>query len=460
MKKVLGMILTLTLLVSMLAACGGSDESTSAGGASGEKATTASTKDDGTSEKEREKIVINIHNFLNDASTLGALEEIQSREEYSHIDFVIKDKDEEYGTTLPIAVAGGEQIDVVALFNPIQQNQLAKAGVIQPLDDILDAAGVDMVAEFGNYAENAKFEGNTVMFPHQVTKWVLYYNKAVFDQAGIDYPDTDVPMTWTEYAELAAALTSGEGGQKVYGALHLEWPMFWYGEAIMKLGGGEYFYNAEGTSNIEEPIFAKALERTYKMMHEDKSIPTYADIIMSKTGPQAFMNGQYGMIVQGAWLLSWAADSESYPRDWELGIAPMPVDSGTAQKTWGVVNGYGVAQTSANPALAAEIALELARLDSKYTETAPAASLAYPQDKLFVAMGEKLAPEGITTEVIQHSFNNPDTLFVTEKVTGTNNVEYETVINEEVEKYLVQEQDLETTISNIKERGDKVILDK
>ncbi|MDC7234703.1 MAG: extracellular solute-binding protein [Spirochaetales bacterium] len=436
MKKFMSVLIVLMLISTSVFAAGQQDAASSDG---------------------REKIVIHIHNFLNDKSVTGGLEEIQKMEKFSHVDFVIKDKDEEYETTLPIAVAGGEQIDVVAVFNPIQQNKMAKAGVIQPLDKYIAELGVDMNKEFGGYANNAKFEGKTVMFPHQVTKWVLYYNKKVFDDAGVAYPDPEVPMTWTEYAEVAAAITQGEGGNKVYGALHLDWPMFWYGEAIMKLGGGEKFYNAQGLSNIEDPIFAKALERTFNMQHVDKSIPTHADIIMSKTGPQAFMNGQYGMIVQGAWLLSWAADKATYPRDWELGIAPMPVDAGTTQKTWGIVNGYAVAQTSKNPQLAAEVALELSRLDSEYTETAPAANQTYGQENLYVGSGEKLGGEGLTVQVIQRAFNYPGSIFVTEKVTGPNNVEYETIINEEVEKYLVQEQDLATTIANIKTRGDKAI---
>jgi len=456
MKKVLGMLLTLTLLVSMLAACGSNSEpaGNSGGGDSTEK-TTAKKADDS---QEKVKMVLNLHNFQNDAAVINSLAEVQAMEEFANVDFVIMDKDEEYDTTLPIAVAGGEQMDVIALFNPIQQNKFAKAGIILPLDDLNASLGIDMEAEYAQYAENAKYEGTTVMYPHQVTKWVLYYNKKIFDDAGIAYPDPNVPMTWTEYAELAAALTSGEGSEKIYGTLHLDWPMFWYGEAIMKLGGGEKFYTEDGLSNIEDPIFAKALERSYNMQHVDKSTPTHADIIMSKTGPQAFMNGQYGMIMQGAWLLSWAADKETYPRDWDLGIAPMPVDEGTTQKTWGVVNGYAVAATSADPELAAKIAHKLSELSSKYTEGTPAGSQVHESTKLFVAMGEKLAPEGITLDVILNAWQNPTTQFVTVKVTGANNVEYETVIKEGVEKYFVQEQDLETTIKNIKERGDKQIL--
>ena len=61
--------------------------------------------------------------------------------------------------------------------------------------------GVDFEEEFGKYAESAKNDGQTYMVPHNITSWALYYNKDVFDAAGVPYPDDTVPMTWEEYRE-------------------------------------------------------------------------------------------------------------------------------------------------------------------------------------------------------------------------------------------------------------------
>lgn len=461
MKKLLVLLLTLAMVMSLFAGCASDDDSSSD---TGSKDTGSASSDDkdtdtGSTEKAPEKIVIALNKMPEAYNLKTALEMIQEDERFSHVEFEILSSQEDFNAQLPIVVASGEQRDLVALGNPIIQQTWADAGSIIPIDEYINNLGIDWDKEYGQYAANSQNNGETFAIPHHLTKWALYYNKAVFDAAGEPYPDPLVPMTWEEYTALAARLTSGSGSEKVYGTFHLTWPMFWYGEAIQKLGGGEAFYNAEGLSNIEEPIFAEALERVYKMQHEDKSTQTQADLVTAKTSPTAFMNGSYGMTIAGGWILSWATDDENHPRDWEMGLAPMPVDEGTTQKTWGIVNSFGVTPTSANPELAVEIGVELTRLCAQLARAQEEANRTYSSDDLYVEIGNQLADEGIDTEVIRGIMANADTIFVTEKVTGPNNVGYEDIIKEEVEKYFVQAQDLATTIANIKERGDKAITE-
>ncbi len=83
------------------------------------------------------------------------------------------------------------------------------------------------------------------------------------------------------------------------------------------------------------------------------------------------------------------------------------------------------------------------------------------QVDLYKVTGEVLSgSDDIDTELIQKILANPETIFISEKITGPNNAKYEQVVNEEVEKYFVQAQDITTTIQNIKNRGDKVIRGK
>ena len=51
--------------------------------------------------------------------------------------------------------------------------------------------------------------------------WVLFYNKDLFDAAGVPYPANDLPME--EYDALARQMTSGEGDAKVYGTHYHTW---------------------------------------------------------------------------------------------------------------------------------------------------------------------------------------------------------------------------------------------
>ncbi|WP_175415126.1 ABC transporter substrate-binding protein [Paenibacillus algicola] len=446
MLKLLCLMLVLT---SVVACSSGSEEGKTQG--SGAK---------GTDGKEPVKMVIHLNGIDEDIKMKKAMEEIQKLDKYSHVTFDFHGREADFLTSVPIAIASGAQVDIIVVANPMIQQQWADAGTIVPLDELSKSIGVDFKEEFGPYADNASNNGELFIVPHNITRWALYYNKSLFDQAGVPYPDAKVPMTWDQYREVAKKLTTGEGAAKKYGAFYLPWGTFWYGDAIMALGGGEQFYTAEGLSNIEDPVFTRSMERIYNMMHVDQSMPTHANTVTSKIDPPAFMNGQYGMNIQGGWVLPWAADKEKFPRDWKLGVAPLPVDSGEKTKTWGIVNGFGISPTSANPELALDIAIELSRLAAKYADSSESANRTVSQDELFAVFGEALAEDDITVEQLKSIFANEETEFVGEKVMGPNNVKYEKVINEEIEKYLVKEQDMQQTIQNIKTRGDKTIQEK
>ncbi|MFR9708124.1 ABC transporter substrate-binding protein [Paenibacillus sp. MB22_1] len=464
MKRGMMLFLVLSMLLFIMAACGnnnsvndgnaGQNDNKAASNQGGQKTDEQSEK------KDPIKMVIHLSGIDEDIKMQEAMKEIQTLDKYSHVEFEFHGREADYLTSVPIAIAGGSQVDIMIVPNPMIQQQWADAGTIVPLDDLAKEIGVDFDKEFGPYVENASNNGEIFIVPHNITRWALYYNKDIFDKAGVPYPDDKVPMTWDEYREVAKQLTSGEGSDKVYGAFYLPWGTFWYGDAIMELGGGEHFYNEEGLSNIEQPAFARGLERVYNMMHVDKSMPTHANTVTSKIDPPAFMNGQYGMNIQGGWVLPWAADKDNFPRDWKIGVAPMPVDSGEKMKTWGIVNGFGISPSSADPELALEIAIDLSRISAKYAVSSESANRTVAQDNLFNQFGELLADDDITVDHLKYIFTSPEAEFVGEKVMGPNNVQYEKVITEEVEKYLVKEQDLESTIQNIKERGDKAIQDK
>ncbi|MFI3208432.1 MAG: extracellular solute-binding protein [Eubacteriales bacterium] len=456
-KKLISLLLVSAMATGLLAGCGSSD--TTSDSASTDATTDDSTEatEDGDEIYEAREVTIYLNGIDEEAKMQAAMEEIQTMEKYQNITFNFVGRDADYDTKMPTEVAGGVAIDLVICANPINLTSYAESGLLLPLDDILEDGGYDFATDFGDYAESAIRDDSIYMIPNNVTSWAITYNKSVFDEAGIEYPDSEIPMTWDEYAELAAALTSGSGADKTYGAFYINWGTYTYGEAIITLGGGEYFYDEDGLSNIEDPAFATALEGVYDMMHVDGSMMTHANLISTSTQVTDFMNGSYGMAIAGGWYLSWCMDQENYPRDWEVGVCPMPVDEGTDTKTWGVVNGLGVPVTASDPDLSVEIAYDLVSLAAKYADTTASAIQTVDQSNLFVDAAAALADEGITVELLTSVFADPD-VYVTEKISGANSVAYEAVYMEEVEKYLVQEQDLETTIANIKERGDAAIL--
>ena len=82
--------------------------------------------------------------------------------------------------------------------------RLAATGVIAPLDDLIDAAGYDLSQHYPATITGATLNGQIYGIPELAHpgRTGLFYNKTLFDEAGVDYPDD----TWTYDDLLAAAI--------------------------------------------------------------------------------------------------------------------------------------------------------------------------------------------------------------------------------------------------------------
>ena len=69
-------------------------------------------------------------------------------------------------------------------------------------------------------------DGNFYAVPFRSDFWVLYYNKDLFDAAGVEYPSND--LTMEDYDALARKMTSGSGDTKVYGCHYHTWRCLLY----------------------------------------------------------------------------------------------------------------------------------------------------------------------------------------------------------------------------------------
>ncbi len=451
LKKVLSLILALSMLLT-LAACGSAPAEESTPADTTGDASTADTAE----EKEPIHLIFNLgapHD--EDPAAQQALEDVMAQEKYSHVTWESIPYDVTYTETMPISIAGGQQIDILDASSGINRSLWAEEGLFYPLDEIAAEQGFDFYEHYGDYIENVNPGDEINVIPITATTWGIAYNKQIFDNANIEYPSAFEPMTWEEYNELALALTSGEGGDKIYGALEVNWEMYWMSEAIITLGGADKFFTEDGLSNIEDPAIRASMEGKYNRMHVDQSIPTYSDIQTSNTQVQAFLNGNYGMLPAGDWVMNWSMDLEQYPRDWDIGICPLPNNDPENVKTWGDIRGMAVGATSADPALAFEIMVEYQARIKEISDRPRIENTVEAENVFSQAIAFWEEDSGITEEEFLAVFANPEIEIVAEKVLGPGSIEYNKIMNEEVGLYFVQEQDLDTTISNIKTRADE-----
>jgi multiple sugar transport system substrate-binding protein len=119
---------------------------------------------------------------------------------------------------LSTAFAGGAPPDLFLMIYRFY-GQFAVKGVLESLQPYLDSSDVFHADEFYAQAMEAfQVDGEQICMPQNISSLVVYYNKDLFDEAGLSYPDEG--WTWADFLRMAKALTvdvDGDGVTDRYG---------------------------------------------------------------------------------------------------------------------------------------------------------------------------------------------------------------------------------------------------
>lgn len=208
-------------------------------------------------------------------------------------------------------------VDIIDLRGNSQLLNLQQQGKLLSLGALLKESNLDVTA-YGTMFNEITYEGEYYALPTRSTSWAIYYNKELFDAAGIDYP---TQMTWEEYLELAETLSSEE--TKIWGGYYPPWTYH-----IPAIQGGYYLLDDD-----LDPVW-ESIE-FLKQAYESGSHVPYDDIKdRGDECRQDFESGNIAMMINGEWmanmLLEDAANGIDIP-DW--GIAPLPVPDDVEENT-------------------------------------------------------------------------------------------------------------------------------
>ncbi len=231
----------------------------------------------------------------------------------------------DYFTALQTDLAAGTVADVFDT-NYDSFPQLAANGVFAPL------TVADPDAYRGSLLEAYSADGVQYALPSSFSTVVLYYNKDLFDAAGLDYPSSD--WTWADEEAAAVALTDQAAG--VWGDHQ---PVSFYEfYKVLAQNGGE-FLNADGTAvafNTPEGIEAA-------QWLVGKSGTTMPTIEQGQGTPDfdtnLFKDGKLAMLHTGIWVFGAVAD---VPFGWDIAVEP----GNTQQASAVFSNAVGVSATS------------------------------------------------------------------------------------------------------------------
>jgi len=233
----------------------------------------------------------------------------------------------EYTDVVNIMLSGGDTTDIITVKDIPLYNAMLSRGQIIPLNDFIAADDLDL-SVYSGAAEELTWDGSIYALPFRSDIWILYYNKAVFDAAGVDYPSND--MTWDEFDAVARELTSGSGADKVYGAHFHTW------RSTVELATVQ---DGLHTVIADDYSFMAPMYNMVVKEQDDGIIMDYGEL---RTGNihyrDFFENGQVGMLPMGSWFIGTliqAADEGIIDFDWGIASYPHPegVEAGTTAGT-------------------------------------------------------------------------------------------------------------------------------
>jgi raffinose/stachyose/melibiose transport system substrate-binding protein len=229
----------------------------------------------------------------------------------------------------------------------------AAAGVLRPIEDVLSEEAKANVGTAGVSAFTAP-DGHLYGVARDVSEVVLWYNKTLFEQAGVDPASM---ATWDGFLAGVQAFKDAGITPIAIGAKD-KWPAhFWWSKLVIRLAGQEGFEAAargEGDGFAGED-FVKAGEYFLQLAELD---PWQEGFLAATYGDASgqFGDGLAAMHLMGDWDYGAMKDNSANKLgipDEELGILPFPTIEGGKGDPTDTLGGLGGVLFSKNASDAA-----------------------------------------------------------------------------------------------------------
>lgn len=246
-----------------------------------------------------------------------------------------------YFNKLQTLFAGGTPPDVFAMDAPLYPDWQSR-GVLKNLQPYLDADPGVLDGVYPVTLQAYQTPEGYFGLPRDFQTIVLYYNKDMFDAAGVDYPTDDWTLTdLREAAKKLTADTDGDGQVDQWGfwSDFYDMELFW-GPAIWGAGGQAISDDHKETLLAEGPA-KDVWQMMSDMIFEDGSVPDTGEA--EQYGYDIFLAERAAMTTIGHWVVP-----EYTAQGINFDVAAFPAGS---EERATLVNsaGFVIADASPNP---------------------------------------------------------------------------------------------------------------
>ncbi|CAG5086437.1 Sugar ABC transporter sugar-binding protein [Thermobacillus xylanilyticus] len=361
MKKRLSMLASVLLVIALvLSACGGGKNDNGANGGNGGNAANNGSSGNNSGGEPAQKVQIRLATWAgaDEAKELQAiLDDLNAKS--GTYEIVQDSNPAEYDTRMITQLSGDSGPDLFWV-SAQRAAQFAAGGVMLDITDRLASAS-HPAADTNDYYEASlgpfTHDGKIYGLPWLQQPVMMYVNKALFDEAGLDYPDES--WTWNEFLDAAKKLTKDANGKRAdeegfdanntvqWGFTLNGWPP---AQMFIWQNGGEVITEDMKSSPIDTPEAKEALN-FYADLVQGPLVPSQS-IIRDRGFDQMFRNGQVAMFMGGA-----ADNLDSTVENVQAFM--VPAGPGGTHVTFGDILGMGINAKTKNPDAAFQALLDL-----------------------------------------------------------------------------------------------------
>jgi multiple sugar transport system substrate-binding protein len=254
----------------------------------------------------------------------------------------------DYHPVLMTQLSGGADLDVITIKEIPGYANLVRQNRLEPLSAFIKSSNIN-TSLYGGIVEQLTVNNDVYTLPFRRDVYLIYYNKDIFDKAGIPYPSND--MTLEQYEQLARRLTSGSGANKIYGGHYHTWASQVQNFGLLE-GKNTLI---DGAYEFLIPFYQSAIRQ-----QDEGTIQAFSTLRTSGAHYSGvFFNSQIAMMHQGTWFIATQIDrvakGEALSKNWGITKLPHPpgVTAGTSAAS---ITGISVNRNSRNKEAALEFA--------------------------------------------------------------------------------------------------------
>lgn len=243
------------------------------------------------------------------------IEEFQKKYPYITVEPVFQGGYDDLHKKLQAAVAA-KDVPAVTNVEVASLPNFADSGVFQDLTELIKRDKVD-VADFSQGMLNAyAFNGKQFGFPLIVSTSVMIYNKTLFNELGVE-----PPQTWDEIEAFNKAVTKKEGDKVTRHAFSVPGWDVWYYDPWNLNGGGSILTSDMKKAAVDSPESLRYI-KNFKKWSDEGSLHIGYGKGASDTMRQMFLEGKIGMVQHSSAIIKTYVQNAKF----EVGVSFLPGD--------------------------------------------------------------------------------------------------------------------------------------